>query len=1135
MPRQDKRVAILVAGMHRSGTSFVTRLLSFVGCDLPATLMRPHPDNNEAGFWESQPIADLNDEALASAGSAWNDWRAFDSDWYGSPVAGQFRERAQAVLREQFGDSRLFVLKDSRICRLMPFWIEAIRAIGAEPLVISPIRNPLDVAASLQARDEIDPSTGYLIWLRHVLDAEKASRSLGRAYVRYEILLSEVHATMDMLGDTLGISWPRRISVDAQMKIDEFVLPALQHHRTDDAKLLKNPRLSRWIVSSFEILDRWCRGETNEKDLSRLAQVRSAFDAATPAFSRVLAASERRISRRDVQIRRTLADHDARIEALGRSVAERDTRIEGLNQSIAARDDRIKTLGRSVAERNAQIEALGRSVAERDSHIEALGRSVAERDTRIEALGRSVAERDTQIEALGRSVAERDTRIEALGRSVAERDTQIEALGRSVAERDSQVEALGQSVAERDTRIEALNQSAAERDAQIGALNQAIAERDDRIKTLGRSVAERDLRIEGLNQSIAEHDDRIKTLGRSVAERDIRIEGLNQSIAARDTRIEALGRVHAEYDSQIGALHQSVAERDRRIEELNQKTAAERDERIAELLRMVEDRDGQIRVIRQALDKHDHDLAKLYASNSWRMTAPLRILRQVPRTLVDTSHAGLSRTALKIYRQAPLPPTTKQHLRKLVVGFAPWLIRNLASNRSKTSSLEYYAVSRPELAESIIAAKKRDSRFPIVFDPSFYLDSNKDVKDAGVDPLEHYLGWGAIEGRMPLGDIHPDKLHPLVQSIHRFDMSADETTTDIDTDFYRMANPDLAHLDDEAMREHYENHGRCEKRADSMRTLVNSWGGEPREVPLDFDPEEYADLYAWELYPFGKSPLPLLNHYMEYGRWLGKPYSRLAFRVSSQTSRDGSSEKSPADPLSANSPQLCILAHVYYTELWNELSDYICNLPEGMFALYVNLVDTTFSHELLSRIRDRFPFSRIYISENRGRDIGGFLRLLENIHIDDYRIYGLIHTKKSTHLPEHGGRIWRERLLTSLMETKECATENISLMLADDSIGLLAAESCRHQDISKNNEKYNQLLDRLNIGAGARNVEYVTGTMGFLRADVLRRVFEGLRNLPFENGNGKSMDFHRDGQWEHAAERVIGNVVRDMGYRFEWR
>ena len=236
-----------------------------------------------------------------------------------------------------------------------------------------------------------------------------------------------------------------------------------------------------------------------------------------------------------------------------------------------------------------------------------------------------------------------------------------------------------------------------------------------------------------------------------------------------------------------------------------------------------------------------------------------------------------------------------------------------------------------------------------------------------------------------------------------------------------------------------------------------------------------------------------------------------------------------------NSPPLCILAHVYYPELWNDLSDYICKLPEGQFSLYVNLVDTTFSHELLSRIRDRFPFARIYISENRGRDIGGFLRLLENIHIDDYRIYGLIHTKKSEHLPEYGGRLWRESLLAALMGTKECATENISLMLADDSIGLLAAENCRHQDISKNNEKYNELLDRLNIGADARSVEYVAGTIGFLRTDVLRRVFEGIRNLPFENGDGKSMDFHKDGQWEHATERIIGNVVRDMGYRFEWR
>ena len=239
--------------------------------------------------------------------------------------------------------------------------------------------------------------------------------------------------------------------------------------------------------------------------------------------------------------------------------------------------------------------------------------------------------------------------------------------------------------------------------------------------------------------------------------------------------------------------------------------------------------------------------------------------------------------------------------------------------------------------------------------------------------------------------------------------------------------------------------------------------------------------------------------------------------------------------LTSDIPPLCLLTHVYYPELWAELSGYIGNLPEDAYHLYVNLVDTTFSHDLISRIRDRFPSARIYVSENHGRDIGGHIRLLENVQRDNYRVYGLIHTKMSPQLPTKEAALWRGRLLAALMGTKERAAENIDLMLKDETIGQIAAVDCRHTEIAGNQEDYDLLLDRLDIGASARDVEYVTGTMMFLRADVLWRVFDGVRTLPFEHGDAKSSGFHRDGQWEHAVERIIGSVVRDMNYRFEWR
>ena len=100
-------------GTERSGTSPLTRVFSLLGCDLPKTLMEGTA-SNETGHWESQAVADFNDALLESAGSSWHDWLAFNPGWYRSPKAEEFKERAGTLLAQEFGASRLFVLKDPR-------------------------------------------------------------------------------------------------------------------------------------------------------------------------------------------------------------------------------------------------------------------------------------------------------------------------------------------------------------------------------------------------------------------------------------------------------------------------------------------------------------------------------------------------------------------------------------------------------------------------------------------------------------------------------------------------------------------------------------------------------------------------------------------------------------------------------------------------------------------------------------------------------------------------------------------------------------------------------------------------------------------------------------------------------------
>ena len=437
-----------------------------------------------------------------------------------------------------------------------------------------------------------------------------------------------------------------------------------------------------------------------------------------------------------------------------------------------------------------------------------------------------------------------------------------------------------------------------------------------------------------------------------------------------------------------------------------------------------------------------------------------------------------------------------------------------------------------DLASLNFEAHKNRSRIPILFDPAYYLARNADIRETDMDPLAHYLEHGAAEGRLPI-DIEPDEIDLTIQDLHRLDLNADKSFA-FDPDFYRTLYPDLSSLTDEQLADHYRQHGRGESRCGSMGEFALQICDNPREIPLDFNPDEYIELYP-DLKVFAdRSPLEALRHYMRHGRWEPRLHTLRGDGPMHPADRAPADLDLPAEIPSSERP-LCVLAHVYYPELWDELSEYLANLPEETCDLYVNLVDTSVSQALIARIREAFPSAKVYISENVGRDIGGFCKLLRNVRMEDYRLFCLVHTKKSPHMAKGEVQLWRRKLLSPLMGTRERAVENIRLMLAHDDIGLLGARQCRYTELNENPKKYFDLLGRLGIGEASGDVEFLSGTMMFLRREVLQRVAEVAGELPFEDGEDGSIAFHRDGQWAHAVERAFGAAVRDMNYRFEWR
>jgi len=289
--RSSERFALLVLGMHRSGTSAVTRVVSLLGADLPKNLMSPRPGENEPGFWESWDLYDLQEDLLASVGSGWDDWRPFNPNWLDSSASGPIINRIVEYLQNDFDQSPLFVVKDPRNCRLMPLWRQILDDLGAVPRVLLPVRNPLEVAESLSKRNGISLSRAYIIWLRHVLDAEQNSRDIPRLIFDYDHLLQDWRAFASQASQALGITWPA-YSAQTAAEIDEFLCSSHRHHTYGETQLLTHPSVSEWVKRSYRALNMLMEDPESKKAFRLLDKIRVDFGRAGNIFSDIMASEE---------------------------------------------------------------------------------------------------------------------------------------------------------------------------------------------------------------------------------------------------------------------------------------------------------------------------------------------------------------------------------------------------------------------------------------------------------------------------------------------------------------------------------------------------------------------------------------------------------------------------------------------------------------------------------------------------------------------------------------------------------------------------------------------------------------------------------------------------------------------------
>jgi hypothetical protein len=382
MSKKSGRSCILIAGMHRSGTSALSRVLNLVGCTHPQNLLAANYAN-ASGYWESERLSLFNDDILKAIGSSWDDWANYETDWIDSPMMGTFARQATKLYSEEFGDADLTVFKDPRLCRLLPFWLPILQSEKITPYVILPIRNPNEVATSLTKRNGLDHYYGHLFWLRHVLDAEIGSRGLKRAFVTYNDLMESYSIVLATTEEHLGIKWPRQ-SARTSEEIDAYLTDKLRHERASDKAVLSDASTLDWLSQTYEIMLRWAEKGENAADYATLDVIRGEFNVAAKRFGRLVLRGKNALAEL-IEVNKVVLERDQQLAASDSVRVQLEKENVEQRGSIVQRDLSLQARQNELVGIYAEANNLREQLAQKDQALEAAEQNIEKSMTLYEA------------------------------------------------------------------------------------------------------------------------------------------------------------------------------------------------------------------------------------------------------------------------------------------------------------------------------------------------------------------------------------------------------------------------------------------------------------------------------------------------------------------------------------------------------------------------------------------------------------------------------------------------------------------------------------------------------------------------------------------------------------------------------
>ncbi len=805
-PDAKDRTALLVLGGHRSGTSALTRMLSIAGARLPATLMGA-ADSNEKGHWESESLVACHDALLTQLSSSWDDWQELDLN----RVSLKDRQAAKTEIATQvdreYSDAALFAVKDPRICRFVPFFRDALSELNCNIRVALPFRNPLEVIASLRARNGMGRTDAALLWLRHVLEAELGSRDLPRVVLSYDALLNDWQTIYERLEAEAGVNWPFAAN-EISDQITKFLDPTSRHHARTTEEVLLDPKLSNWVAEVYQAMLVLEQSPNSNAACAKLDDIHREFNQASPVLRQMRDDVYSSWAKESEKQKAELKEQGTKAGQLEANIDQKESELSDLAADLASSETRANELAKKLQQKHIELNDLSSVKTKIEVRAEQRGAFLAQKNKELDALRTAQLTAKSEIERLHSSLAEKqklveDGRIAQL--QVEEGSGQIAAsLAAKEVEYERSISAngkIGQRISWLRAQVkrgntdlsvinEALNLSKRDSRNNLARFEQKVTEHSQlraqflRLKADGINLSARleksDSKLTITSQELDISRGKARKLERAEIERGTALSAINSA----NERIEQLNSILHEKDSTLAELYLENSDVRTRAEAFSAEISAKHleFERLQELHSRAEDdrqryktglkeSAAEIAHLTDTVVGRSNKLADALQSREIVRNEAEQLQRDLSRyeKLLQWHETGRSEFKGYIYEQIEKDIHLSKkiyidnlHYIKLQKMF-PWTRRAYYLIEEKIilasglfDALYYestygnsYSGQLSAVSHFVRHGSKNKCNPNSMFDTDFYVQTNLDGEETALNPLIHYIVSGAESGLKP--------------------------------------------------------------------------------------------------------------------------------------------------------------------------------------------------------------------------------------------------------------------------------------------------------------------------------------------------------------------------------------------------